>query len=569
MIDITPRRSRIGLSAPAAVSTALLGLLMLAAGCGPHEEPAPATRSTEERAGREESREGPRRGGTIVIGTIGDIDGVNELLSTGTRAFNDVGYQMFLHLLDERPDFEDGPPTWEPEIATSHTFSEDHLKLTFHLRENAVWSDGTPLTAEDVRFTWKAQTHPAVAYNQAYLKENIRDVEVVDPHTVTFHYDEVSPYQLNAAVEGVILPEHAWGRLPFDQWRENADFFLDNLVVSGPFTLERWVPQQEIVLVRNERYFDPELPYLDRVVFRLIPEKSNQVTQLLAGDLHMVEQVPVPDVERVRAAPNTRIESFWHRLYSYVAWNMDLPMFADASVRRALTMAIDRQLIIDTLWNEHARVATSPIVSNVWVHNEEIEPWPYDPERARQILADAGWTDSDGDGVLDRGGEAFAFDLLTNQGNQARIDAAVMIQEQLGRIGIEAHPRVIEFNSMMAQMQDRTFEATFSAWGMPTTLDMRYAFHSSEIGGGRANFSGYSNPEVDRLIERMESLSELREAEPILLRLQEILHQDQPVTFMWESQRINGLNERLRNVRPNLLSSYWYLREWWLAPEAE
>lgn len=543
---------------------ALSGLLLLVA-CGPGEPREPQGSPTEQASGDDPTS---RRGGTVVAGTIADIDTVNEALSSGTRATDSVVFQMFLHLLDERPDFADHPPTYAPELAESYEWSEDHLELTFHLREDAVWSDGEPVTAEDVRFTWQAHTHPAVAYDQGYLKEDIRDVEVVDPHTVKFHYDRVAPWQLNAAIEGVILPEHAWGAIPFDEWRSSSGFFRDNLVVSGPFALERWTPQQEIVLGRNDRYFDPELPYLDRVVFRLIPEKSNQITQLLAGDLDVVEHVPIADIERVRKAPETRVDTYWHRLYSFVAWNIDRPMFADATVRRALTMAIDRRMIIETLWGEYARVAVSPIVHTVWAFNDELDPWPYDPERARELLADAGWTDSDGDGVLDRDGVPFRFELMTNQGNQERLDATVMIQDQLKRIGIRADPRVIEFNAMLSSLSQRDFDATFGAWGMPTTLELRYAFHSSEIDGG-GNYSGYSNEECDRLIERMESMPDLAETEPILLRLQEIIHRDQPMTFMWESKRTNGLDRRLRGVRSNLLGTYWNLHEWWLAPERE
>jgi len=546
---------------------ALAVTLVLAGSCGPCSGPEPAATGPASQPQSEDTLS-PQRGGTLVAGTIADIDGVNEVISSGTRATDDVIFLMFLHLLDEQPDFKEHPPTFAPELAASYSFSDDHLQLTFHLRDDVVWSDGVPVTADDVRFTWQAQTNHAVAYDQAYLKDNISDVEVVDPHTVVFHYSKVSPYQLNAAIEGVILPEHAWGKLPFDQWRQNADFFLDNLVVDGPFTLDHWVPQQEVVLERNPRYFKPDEPYLDRVVFRQIPEKANQVTQLLSGDLDFVEQVPVTDVQRVQDAPNTRIESFWHRLYTYVAWNMGSPLFAEASVRRALTMAMDRKLIIETLWGPYARLAVSPIVHDVWAFDKDLEPWPYDPDRAREILADAGWKDTDGDGILDRDGKPFAFDLMTNQGNQARIDATVMIQEQLRKVGIEAHPRVVEFNSMMGRLIGRDFEAAFSAWGMPTTLEMRYAFHTSEIDGGD-NFSGYSNPEVDRLIDRMEAMSNIADAKPILIRLQEIIHQDQPMTFLWESQRINGMNSRLRSVHPNVLGTFRDLQTWWLAPAEE
>ena len=549
-------------------STLLAALLLLAllAGCGPAGPGGPdgAGGDGAQRAGAAEE---PRHGGTLVVGVTSDITTVNELLSSNSRLDNEVIYRTFLHLLDENPDFEDRPATFDPELATSYSWSEDHLTLTFELRRDAVWSDGAPVTAEDVRFTWQAQTDPDLAWHTAFWKEVIEDVEVVDPYTVRFHFSELSPDMLLRANEGVILPRHAWGELPFSEWRANARFFEENLVFSGPFALESWTPQQEVVLVRNERYFDPELPYLDRVVFRVIPETSNQVSQLLAGDLHVVEQVPIEDVDRLRSSDVARIHSYWHRLYVFTTWNARRTLFADAGVRRALTMAIDRQQIVDTLWGEFGRVATSPIVQNVWAHNDDIEPWPYDPERSREILADAGWVDRDGDGVLDRNGERFSFEILSNQGNQPRIDAAVMIQEHLARVGIEARPRVVEFNAMTERLLRGDFDAALFGWAMPTTLELRYAFHSSEAGEGRFNLSGYSNPRVDRLIERMEELPDLAASEPILMELQELIHRDQPVTFLWESQRINGYNRRVHPADPNLLSTFWYLRKWWLEPE--
>ena len=547
---------RLGSIAPVFLLALFAGTL---AGCGPDEEP-PGASGTAERA----ADQTPRRGGTLVIASLADMDTVNDAISSGSRAFSDVNYRLFLHLLEEQPDFTEHPPTFAPAIAESYEFSDDHLTLTFHLRDDLVWSDGEPITAEDVRFTWQAQTDPSILWGGAYMKEAIRDVEVVDPHTVRYHFTRVSPTQLVEANEGPILPRHAWGKLPFSEWRENADFFRDNLVVSGPYRLESWTPQQEIVLVRNERYHEAELPYIDRVVFRIIPDTSNQVTQLLAGSIDFVEQIPIEDVPRVQASPRVRVNPFWHRLYTYVAWNFERPFFEAPELRRALTHAIDRQAIVDTLWGEWARQADSPIVSNVWAHNDELEPLDYDPERAKELLASEGWTDTDGDGVIDKDGVPFRFDLVTNQGNQSRIDAVVMIQEFLREVGIDAQPRILEFNVLQSRLNERNFDAALGGWGMPTTLDLRYAFHTDSI-EDNVNFMGYSNPEVDRLIDQMARVPTLEEAADLLDRLQLLIHQDQPMTFLWESQRINGVNRRVENVQSNLLSSFFDLEEWWLA----
>lgn len=532
--------------------------LALVAGCGPDtEDPAPAaTAATDDGE--------PRRGGTLVVGTVSDMGGVNEVVNRSNRAFADIAQRMFLNLLEEQPDFADHPPTMAPALAESYEFSDDHLTLTFRLRPDAVWSDGHPVTADDVRFTWQAQTHPAVAWDGAYFKAPIRDVEVVDDKTVRFHFDRVSPYQLAEANEGVILPSHVWGELPFEEWRDNADFFLENLVVSGPYKLESWTPQQETVLVRNERYFDPELPYIDRVVFRFVPSNANQVLQLLSGDLDHVVQVPNEDIPRLQAAEDVRIDAYWNRLYTYVGWNFDRPQFQDVRVRRALAHAVDRETLVDTLWGQWARPSDSPIISDVWAHNDEIEALAYDPDRARRLLDEAGWRDTDGDGIRDKDGQPLRFSLLTNQGNQPREDAVTLIRDYLDDVGVAAEAQILEFHTMSGMVAERDYDAVLSGWGMPTNLDLRYAFHTDSIAES-VNYMGYSNPRVDALIEEMERLPSLEEAGPILDELQLLIHQDQPMMLLWESQRVNGVSTRVKNVQSNLISSYFDLEEWWLA----
>ncbi|MES1211438.1 MAG: ABC transporter substrate-binding protein, partial [Acidobacteriota bacterium] len=173
----------------------------------------------------------PQRGGTVVIAWSAAPTGVNELIVPNTAITTETVRQLFLHLVSELPDFEEHPPTMAPQLAESFEFSPDHKILTFHLRKDVVWSDGVPVTADDVRFTWQAHTHPDVAWNSAYMKEKIKDVEVVDPHTARFHFSEAYAKQILDVNEGVILPKHAWGQIPFPKWRESSEWFLEHLVV--------------------------------------------------------------------------------------------------------------------------------------------------------------------------------------------------------------------------------------------------------------------------------------------------------------------------------------------------
>lgn len=538
-----------------------LALSLSLAGCGGPREETPD-------GPEQQAAETPRRGGTAVLGMITEPASINELLSPSSIVTDEVLLRMFLRLVEEQPDFEEHPPTFAPMLAESYEWSADHKVLTFHLRKDAVWSDGVPITAEDVRWTWQAQISPDVAWDSSHMKDNIADVEVVDPHTVRFHFKRVDAKQLTDANEGVILPRHAWSKLPFSKWRENGEWFQRNLVVSGPFTLESWTPQQELVLRRNEHFYDKDLPYLDRAVIRVIPDAGSLMAQLFANQLDFVPQIINPaDARRVAADPDLRLVGYWFRQAVNVTWNVENPLFADRDVRRALTLGMDRQAMVDTLWGEFGRVADSPIVANVWAHDPKLAPWPYDPAEASRILAAKGWKDTDGDGILDRDGKPFSFVLTSNAGNQSRNDAAVMIQDQLKKIGVRVEPRVIEFNKQLDDADSGAFEATIIGMGMDTSLDLTAYFHSKAIETG-SNYPRYRNPEVDALIDRSVSYPDIRQAEADLHRIQQLVHQDLPYTFLWESQRLVGFNRRVQGAKPNLLFTLFNLEEWWVRPRS-
>lgn len=509
--------------------------------------------------------ETPQRGGTAVISWSASPTGVNELTTQGTAITTEVIRQLFLHLVEEQPDFEQHPPTMSPQLARSFEWSPDHKILTFHLREDVVWSDGVPVTAEDVRFTWQAHTNPDVAWNSSFMKEHITDAEVVDPHTVRFHFNQVYAKQIQDANEGVILPKHAWGKLPFSEWKGNSDWFLQNLVVDGPFKIGSWQPQQDIVLVRNERYWRKGRPYLDKAVIRNTPDVASQMTQLFSGEADFVPQVQPGDLARIQADPRLEAIAYWFRLYVSAVWNARNPLFADADVRRALTMATDRQTIVDTVFpGGTGRVGVSPIVQSVWAFDKSLKPLPYDPAGARRILESKGWKDTNGDGVLDKGGKPFSFVLLSNAGNQQRNDAAVMIQAQLKKVGIRVEPRVVEFNSLINQAVEGDFEALIFGFQMDTSLDTTAQFDSKATTEG--NFAAYNNPEMDRLLVEAMSKPDIRESEPVLHHIQQIIHRDQPMTFLWESQRLSAVNRRIHDVKPTVLFSLFNLEDWWIGP---
>jgi peptide/nickel transport system substrate-binding protein len=499
-----------------------------------------------------------------VIAFSADIAGVNQLIHPSNRPTEAVLRHVYLQLVRENADFESGPASFRPDLARSWEWSADHKTVTLHLRDDAVWSDRRPVTAADVRFSWQAQIHPDVAWDTAYYKEAITDVEVVDPHTVRVHFSRVYPSQMLELTEGYILPEHVFGRIPFSEWRTHGQWFRDHAVYAGPFVLESWTPQQEIVLARNARYYDPERPRLDRAIFRVIPDGSSRVTQLLAGGVDFTDSLSPEDAARVASDPRLRVIDFWGPSFIYIGWNLRREPFDDAGVRLALTLGIDRQTVVDNVWGKFGRVANSPVLQNVWIYDRSLEPHPYDPERAKRLLAERGWADHDGDGVLDKDGRRLALELLTNVDNRQRVDATVLIQSHLARIGVEVVPRALEFQTFVTRTNEADFDAVIGAWTMPTGLDFNAFFHSDEIADG-SNFVGYSSPEVDRLLDDIRVQAELADAEPLLLRLQQALHRELPYTYLWESKRAIGISRRVHDADPNVLYVHYNLYDWWLA----
>lgn len=495
---------------------------------------------------------------SIVVATGADINGVNELVPS-SRFSQEIRARLFHRLLRESPQATGGRPGFEPGLAKSWSFSDDHTSLTFELRDDVRWSDGEPVTAEDVRWTWQAWTNPEVAFGSAFIKERIVDVVAETPTRVRMVFDAPYRTQLFDANEGFILPRRQWQAIPFAKWREDLRVFERDLAVSGPFRLERWTPQQEIVLTSNPT--SAIRPHLERVTFRVMPDQSGHVRALRAGEVDVVLFVPPADAAPLEADPNFTLHAFPANQYTYIGWNLERPQFADDATRRALTLAIDRNALVETLWFGRARVGIGPIPAESWAHHPSLAPHPYDPAAAKEALAAAGWTDSNGDGTLDRNGVDLAFELLTNTGNAVRRDAATMIQAQLATVGVRATPREIELNALIALNESGDFDAAIGAWGIDTSLDLRYAFHSDEITEG-SNFVRYRNAEVDAALDELRNSQDDTRTLALLHQLQELLYHDQPYTFLWEPQTLMVTRSTITGVEPTALGALSNLEEW-------
>lgn len=487
----------------------------------------------------------PQRGGTAVMGSITDMDSWNEYVSRQSFAHY-VLRRVYMRLARERGEGEGRPESYDPALAESWERSDDGLSITFRLRD-AAWSDGRPVTAEDVRFTWQAQTSEHVPWINGESKERIRDVVVENGRTVTFHFDRAYPYQLADAVEGGILPRHVFGQVPFEEWATHD--WSQYSIGSGPFLPERHLPGQEIVLRRNAGYYDDEYPLLDRVVVRVVPDVLSLLTQLRSGEIDFLLDVPPRDAHRLATAPDSSIGIVTYKLprYEYLGWNCARPPFDDPMVRRAITLAIDREALVEDLVYEYGTVGSRPVPSGWWGAADEVEPWPYDPERARAILSERGYATEALAGASKRA-EVLEFDLVTNVGNRLREDTLVKIQEQLSRIGVRANVRSIEQRALIQQASGGDFDAYLGGWNFVGKVPLKTLFGSSQAPPNGFNVVRYGAAEVDEALDHLDQAANWQQMKPYLDSIQEKIHEDQPYTFLFEREGIAAHGPRLHGM---------------------
>ncbi len=498
-----------------------------------------------------------RESDRVVIGVRGDINTFNVYTASSILA-QEVGDLLFLRLADERDDFADGPPAFTTALARRWEFSDDGLTLTFHLDERMRWSDGKPITVRDVVFSHRAAISPEVGWVGRDVKDFITAVEPVDDRTVRYRFGRRYPYQLMDAVEGNILPAHHYEAIPFEAWPRTD--FATAPVVSGPYRLASYSQNDRIVLERNPAYGGTKAG-IERVIFRVIPDTAALLAELESGGIDVMENVPLQHVRRLAANADLELTTVHDLSYTFICWNTRSPLFQDPAVRRALTLAIDRQAIVDGLLFGKGHVIATPVMSLYWAHDPSVAPYPHDPSRARDLLARAGWEDSDGDGVIDKDGRAFRFTLESNQGSQERNDIAVLIQDQLRRVGIAVEPRIVEWRAFLEKHTRHDFDAFVGKYREATKVDLKSLLHSDAFENGY-NYGRYTSDTMDRLIDAARAEPDTTTARDLWSRAQKTFHEDQPLTILFEMQRVNAVNRRIDGPGMSPRSAYAALPAW-------
>lgn len=502
----------------------------------------------------------PSRGDALIVGCEADAEALNPAIASTVGA-SDIYGNMFCYLCKITPDME----SYTPWAAESWEFSDDRKTLTFHLRDDVYWHDGVQMTAADVEYSFKIHKDPAVAWSIIRWLDNIESVTAVDPLTVEVKFSSVYPYQLTDANVFRPIPKHLLEHIPPAEMK-NAEFNRSP-VGNGPFKFKKWVAQQYIELEANDNYFLGR-PNIDRIVFKVIPDQTNLLTQIETGEIDFYHHFPPDAFERLSKNPNIKIYKFPSRSYAYIGWNNAHPLFKSAKVRRALSMAIDRQEIINVLCYGLAQPVNGHFLSWLWAYDPNVHQPGYNQAEAKRLLAEEGWTDHDGDGWLDKDGKTFEFEIKTNENNQLRKDIAVMAQSKLKEIGIKVVPRSMEWTTLVQDLQQRKdFAAAISGWSVSVKADLTSHFHSRSI-EDKFNYISYSNPRVDELIDAAAMEVDRAKAKAMWSEAQQLIVDDAAYCFLFNLEDLNALNKRFKNV--NMITYGWdYNLPDWYVPAGE
>jgi peptide/nickel transport system substrate-binding protein len=546
------------MSNDAAVSILRGGLaaaaMLMAAACG-----GPAGEEASAAAPAQPPSTEPRYGGSVVLGTPGEPVNFNGMYYQDTTS-GDIVTLVFAGLVKVDEHIEVVPDIAEamPEI------SADGTVYTVRLRRGVKFHDGVELTARDVVYTYDIPKHPDYTGPRAdYFKALLR-TEALDDYTVRFTLAEPDT-RFITIMDREILPLHLLEHVPIGELGDYRAFNVDHPIGAGPFKFVSWTRGQNLVLEAFDDYFGGR-PYLDRVTFRFAANQSAEVLLLETGDIdHMI--VPITEVKTVEAMPHVKVYSTLELRYDYLGWNQRNPLFADRRVRQALTHAIDRQEIVDTLYEGRAQVANAPVSPLMaWAYTDDVAKFPYDPERAKALLKEAGWAPGP-DGVLVKDGLRFSFGILSNDGNVVRRDIAVIVQQYLRQVGIEVRPAQMEWGAFLERINppNYDFDATVLSWALATDPDPTAIWHSREIAQGLNNIS-FRNARIDEIADKNTRVLDRAERAAMLKEAWGILAEEQPYTFLLYPQQHVALSNKVHGFVHHSRLDMYSVPRWWVDP---
>ncbi|HLT19767.1 MAG TPA: ABC transporter substrate-binding protein [Thermomicrobiales bacterium] len=550
-----------------------LALTSFLAACGADDENAPANtptpttadegdadeptatsetgaQPTEEDGSEPEEPAGEGKpGGTFTFPIIADPV-FNPLLSSGVQSVM-VNKVLFNGLVKPEP----GTLQPVPDLAESWEPNEDFTEWTFQLRQDVQWHDGEPFTADDVVFTYDRRMNEEGV--SAAFKE-LTACEKVDDYTVRFTLSEpLGHFPVLMSYNQFIVPKHILeGKTMVDY----TEFSIENPVGTGPYMFEEFIAGNYVSTVKNPNFHLGE-PLIDRFVFTVLPDVNSQVAQLRTGELTFATIEPV-NVQTLEGVQGLVIDPIDYVNHYYIAFQCPRPPFDDARVRLALALAIDRQAIVDSVTLGYGTIATSTIPTALeWAFNDELDPMPYDPDRALEILAEAGW-EKNSNGILEKDGEPLAFTLSCDRGNPAREQTVTIVQQMFNDLGCEVDLELMDWGSFSQQRWLAEDYEAMHMWWITAPDPDQLEYYGCD---GDNNHPNFCNEEITEILTQARQTADMEERRKLYYRYQELTMEDPPVAVLYYPKEIRVYPDKLKGV-PNIgiRDAFIYSYQMWL-----
>jgi peptide/nickel transport system substrate-binding protein len=525
--------------------------------------------------GERDARPSAAAGGTLVISAAADADALIPPLISQSSG-RQVAEQIFDRLAVIGNDLNTvGDEGFRGVLARGWTWSDDSLSIAFHLRADARWHDGRPVTADDVRFTYELYASPEVASPAAPLLQNVDSVTAPDSLTAIFWYASRTPAQFFETIYSLlVVPGHLLDGVPHSRLRESS--FARHPVGSGRFRFASWNPAASLELVSDTGNYRGRA-VLDRVIWVVAPDFNTAVTRFMSGEADVFEMLRPEQIDEIPRRPWLRVHMMPSLEYHFVQFNLrdprdtvrPHPLFGERELRRALSMAVDRQAMVQNVFDTLAVPGIGPATRALKLADTTVAQLPFDTTRAAVVLDSLGWRDTDGDGVRQRGGRALEFTLLVPGSSRSRVRMAVLLQEQLRRLGVRVNLEQLEYAAFIDRGRLRRFDAMFGAWRIdvsPHGIRQTWGTSGSRSPNG-LNYGSYESALFDAQVDQALNAHDVTTAREYFRRAQQTIIADAPAIWMFEPRVTLGLHSRLRvsDIRPD---AWWAgLAEWSVDPD--
>ncbi|MCS6895499.1 MAG: ABC transporter substrate-binding protein [Bacteroidia bacterium] len=551
----------------------------------------------------------PTRGDWVITFTLSDPENLNPTNSTSADAQYIQSY-IYLSLLSVDPRDTNYP--YVPAIAAAlPEVSPDGMRYTFEIHPAARWDNGEPITAKDVEFSFKVIKNPLVDCPQLRpYYEFVEDVSIDPKNPRRFTVITNRKYMLALSSIGTMFilpryiydPENLLDKYSIRQLNKEADRLRNDpnirrfaerynamqrepkdIVGAGPYVLEEWVTGQQIVLRRKPTWWGDTLKgvayeaYPDKVVYRIINDPNTAITALKAQKIDVMNGIPAKDFMELKKnasfLEHFRLETPPSFAYSYIGLNMRpqgrRPIFTDVRVRRALAHLVDVDMIIKKFSYGLAQRVTGPLYPmHKGAYNDTLRPIPYDPQKAAQLLDEAGWKDKDGDGVREKDIDGkripLEFDIYVNAGNEVRLQIAQIIKQEAEKVGMRVNIVPLEWAVFLERMKKHDFDCYIGAWiGSHNPQDLKQIWHSQSWAEGGSNYVGFGNAQTDAIIEATRSELDQARRDSLYRIFHRLVYDEQPYIFLSSPLERIAIHRRFRNayvsaIRPGYFpSGFW------------